>query len=70
VDAEYRKLVAIKRVRAGHESSELIALYAAADAYSGLGDLSFRKAQPPGQTAMRRKANWAETRSWYHKSAG
>jgi hypothetical protein len=47
---------------------ELIALYAAADAYSGLGNLSFRKAQQPGQTPMLRKANWAEARSWYAKS--
>jgi len=44
------------------------ALYVAADAYSGLGDLSFRKAQKPGQTAAGRKANWTEARSWYARS--
>jgi eukaryotic-like serine/threonine-protein kinase len=44
------------------------ALYVAADAYSGLGDLSFKKAQKPGQTTALRVADWNEARSWYAKS--
>lgn len=49
-------------------SGDVNALYVAADAYSGLGDLSFKKAGQPGQTASLRKANWTEARSWYAKS--
>jgi eukaryotic-like serine/threonine-protein kinase len=44
------------------------ALYAAADAYSGLGDLSLKRAQRAGQTISERKANWTDARSWYVKS--
>jgi serine/threonine protein kinase len=47
---------------------ELNALYVAADAYSGLGDLSFKRAQHLSQTAAGRKANLTEARSWYAKS--
>jgi hypothetical protein len=46
-------------------TANLDALYAAADAYSGLGELSMRKAQRTGQAAQRRKANWIEARSSY-----
>jgi tetratricopeptide (TPR) repeat protein len=44
------------------------ASYVAADAYSGLGDLGFKKAQQPGVTPSQRKANWVEARSWYARS--
>jgi serine/threonine protein kinase len=44
------------------------ALYIAADAYSGLGDLSLKRALQPRQTATLRKASWTEARSWYVKS--
>lgn len=47
---------------------QLNALYAAADAYSGLGDLSVREAQEPGQAPAQRKPNWVQARSWYAKS--
>lgn len=46
----------------------LMALYIAADAYSGLGDLSANRARKKGQTAARQKADWTEARSWYAKS--
>jgi hypothetical protein len=46
-------------------TADLDALYAAADAYSGLGELSIRKAQRPGQSAKQRKGNWTEARSSY-----
>lgn len=42
--------------------------YVAADAYSGLGDLSLKRAMQSGQTTADRKASWAEARSWYLKS--
>ncbi len=50
------------------ENADLDALYVAADAYSGLGDISMRKAQRTGQTTDRQKSNWAEARSWYQLS--
>jgi tetratricopeptide (TPR) repeat protein len=50
------------------ENADLNDLYVAADAYSGLGDISKRKAQRPGQTTDQKKSNWAEARSWYQLS--
>jgi serine/threonine protein kinase len=44
------------------------ALYAAADAYSGLGDLKLLAAGQPGLNGENRRANWTEARSWYVKS--
>lgn len=43
-------------------------LYAAADAYAGLGDLSLKRARRPGQTVVQHRANWTEARDWYAKS--
>jgi tetratricopeptide (TPR) repeat protein len=48
--------------------ADLDALYTAADAYSGLGELSMKKAQRRRETAEQRKSNWAESRSWYSQS--
>jgi hypothetical protein len=49
-------------------NADLDALYVAADAYSGLGELSMTKAQRHGGTAQQRKSNWTESRSWYSQS--
>lgn len=46
----------------------LMALYVTADAYFGLGELSFKKAHSGGQTPESRKANWAEANLWFAKS--
>jgi len=46
----------------------LDALYAAADAYSGLGELSVKAARQPGLDAGRRKALWTEAHSWLSQS--
>jgi tetratricopeptide (TPR) repeat protein len=51
-----------------NEPADLDALYAAADAYFGLGELSRKKAEPPHQSGVRRKSNWTEARSWYEQS--
>jgi eukaryotic-like serine/threonine-protein kinase len=48
--------------------ADLDALYVAADAYSGLGELSMKKAKRRGETAAQRKSNWIESRSWYSQS--
>ena len=69
VAADYfRQAATIAERLISANSSDANALYVAADAYSGLGDLSFRKAGQPGQTASLRKATWTEARSWYAKS--
>ena len=47
---------------------ELDALYAAADGYSGLGDVSAKAAQQRGPTAEVRKARWMDAQSLYLKS--
>jgi len=48
--------------------ANLDAIYVAADAHSGLGDLSARKAQEAGQSAASRRSNWDEARSQYELS--
>jgi serine/threonine protein kinase len=64
--AEYfHQALSIAEPLVSSEVADLDALYAAADAYSGLGQLSMKKAQRPGLTAERRKTNWTEARSSY-----
>jgi tetratricopeptide (TPR) repeat protein len=49
---------------------DLDALYATADAHSGLGDLSLKKAGHAGTSAERRKSYLSEARSRYQNSLG
>jgi hypothetical protein len=44
------------------------ALYAAADAYSGFGELSMAEAQQEGLSIGRRTSHRTEARSWYLQS--
>jgi tetratricopeptide (TPR) repeat protein len=44
---------------------DLDALYAAADAYSGLGALSAKAARRPGLSTQQRRSSGTEARSWY-----
>jgi serine/threonine protein kinase len=64
----YQRALMIVEPLISTENSDLDALYVAADAYSGLGDISMRKARRKGQTSDRQKSNWAEARSWYQLS--
>jgi eukaryotic-like serine/threonine-protein kinase len=64
----YRRALMIVEPLISMENADLDVLYVAADAYSGLGDISMRKAQRKGQTADRQRSNWAEARSWYQLS--
>ncbi len=48
--------------------ADLDALYAAADAYSGLGDVEAKVARQPGSDRELRRAHWTEARSWYVQS--
>jgi serine/threonine protein kinase/Skp family chaperone for outer membrane proteins len=50
------------------QSSDLDALYAAADAYTGLGDLSTESAQHAAITKQQRKSEWQRAQSWYQQS--
>ena len=50
------------------EAPDLDALYAAADAYSGLGSLSVRKARRVGVPREQRRIAWIEARSLYEQS--
>ncbi len=50
------------------EPPDLDALYTAADAYSGLGEISTKRARQPGQTVEQRESNWTEARSLYMQS--
>jgi len=50
------------------ETPDLDALCVAADAYSGLGDLSRKEAQRPDQSAVRQESDWSYARSWYEQS--
>ena len=61
-------LISARNQAPDYSHSRLNALYVAADAYSGLGDLSVRKARQPGQTTTQQIASWKEARSWYAKS--
>lgn len=62
-----RALTIVKPLVA-NESPDLDALYAAADAYSGLGELSRKRAERPDQDGVQRKSNWTQARSWYEQS--
>ena len=53
-----------------NEAADLDALYTAADAYLGLGELSRKKAERTNQTGVGRESHWIEARSWYEQSLG
>lgn len=48
--------------------NNLEAIYAAADAHSGLGDLSAKNARQRGQSVQARRAHWIEAQSQYQQS--
>ena len=64
----YHQALTIVEPLISAESADLDVLYVAADAYSGLGDVSMKKARQPGQTTDQKKSNWSEARSCYRLS--
>jgi serine/threonine protein kinase len=62
--ASFHQALIIVEPLVSAEPADLDALYAAADAYFGLGELSANAARHPGLTAERR-SSWTEARSWY-----
>jgi len=47
---------------------DLDALYAAADAYSGIGDIGARRARVGGLTPAQRRSTWMQAQSFYSES--
>ncbi len=64
----YHQALTIVEPLISSASANLDALYTAADAYSGLGELSMNQARHPGLTKAQRKSYWTEARSWYSLS--
>ena len=67
--AEYRKALAILEPLKPDQSANLTAVYAAADAYFGLGSLSQVLAQRPAATPNEQRQHWSEAQGWHRKSA-
>jgi eukaryotic-like serine/threonine-protein kinase len=64
----YHQTLNIVEPMLADSGAEPEAIYAAADAYSGLGDLNVRAAEQAGKDDKNRRARWTEARSWYVKS--
>jgi tetratricopeptide (TPR) repeat protein len=64
----FHQALTIAEPMISNQSPDLDALYAAADAYSGLGELSAKAARHPGLARERRKSLWIEARSWLQQS--
>ena len=64
----FHRALAIAEPLIASESADLDSLYTAADAYSGLGRLSLKRAQQPSQTVAHRQSEWAGAHSWYQLS--
>lgn len=60
----FRQALTVLEPLLSRHNTPVTALYGAADAYSGLGDVTLRKVQ----ASRRNKGNWREARSWYAKS--
>jgi tetratricopeptide (TPR) repeat protein len=65
--AAYHKALAILEPLVPAQPPDFAALYAAADAYFGMGELSKIEAQH--SAAARQRSLWVEARDWYRKSA-
>ena len=67
--AAYGKALAILEPLAPAQSPDLAALYAAADAYFAMGELSKTEAELSSGASGRQRTRWIEARNWYRKSA-
>jgi eukaryotic-like serine/threonine-protein kinase len=68
--ASYRKALAIAEPLAGANPPSTQALYAIADAYFGMGELSRSAAASLPTGSVRYNQRWIEAQDWYGKSAG
>jgi eukaryotic-like serine/threonine-protein kinase len=64
----FHDALAIVEPALSEPAPNLEALYTAADAYAGLGDLQVKEARSPGQNDAHRKAMWTGARTSYQKS--
>jgi prepilin-type processing-associated H-X9-DG protein len=67
--AAYQEALAILEPLAAAQPTDFAALYAAADAYFGMGELSKKEAQHSAAAPDRQRNLWVEARDWYRKSA-
>lgn len=63
----YQALAAVEPLLST-QKPDLAALYTAADAYSGLGDIELREATLAGQVREKQRELWLQARPWYVKS--
>jgi len=61
-------LAAVEPMLSAAQAPDLAALYTAADAYSGLGDLQLREASHSSKDLAQQREIWSQARSWYVKS--
>ena len=66
--ASFHKALDLLQPSADEERRDVPALYALADVYAGLGDVSAAKARRRGSDAVLSANLWNETRGWYQKS--
>jgi len=64
----FHQALAIVEPLTAASAPDLDALYASADAYFGLGELSRKKAQQRGLARSQQQVSWAEAKTWYEKS--
>jgi prepilin-type processing-associated H-X9-DG protein len=67
--AAYRKALAILEPLVPAQPPDFPALYAAADVYFGMGELSKTEAEHSAAAPDRQRNRWIEARNWYRKSA-
>jgi non-specific serine/threonine protein kinase/serine/threonine-protein kinase len=68
-DDHFRQALAVVEPLIGVADADLDALYVAADAYSGLGDLSAKRARQQ-RAATARRSNWITAVGYYQQSLG
>lgn len=67
--ASYRKALTMAEPLAAAKPPNTLALYAIADAYFSVGELSRMAAAKSPAASARYKQSWTEARAWYSKSA-
>ena len=64
----FRQALDVANPLIANETPDIDALYAAADAYAGLGLIGIRKAKSTSQSAREQRQSWADARSSYEMS--
>jgi non-specific serine/threonine protein kinase/serine/threonine-protein kinase len=67
--ATYQKALEMTEPLASAKPPNVVALYAVADVYFGLGELAKMAAKQSPPTSGQQRQHWTEAREWYQKSA-